>query len=154
MKTFLAVFNYRSTEMRPTANMREQALHSSWADEGVRPWHAHSRAYLLALVGFLGTYRSHIQWRMTYVVEGIFLFGYDTGLGGGVIALKTFQVQFGIKGYVGNAGVGQKLKTLQIVRPHKSLSYKVTSLLSCKVELSLEPCKFISEMRHKILRKL
>lgn len=68
-------------------------------DEG-RPWHAHSRAYALALVGFLG----------------IFLFGYDTvrrfiihtislklvlmeqGLGGGVIALKTFSESFGIHG--------------------------------------------------------
>ena len=52
------------------------ALHAN------RPWHAHSRAYMLALVGFMG----------------IFLFGYDTGLGGGVIALKTFSHDFGITG--------------------------------------------------------
>lgn len=50
--------------------------------EDNRPWHAHSRAYALALVGFLG----------------IFLFGYDAGLGGGVIALKTFSTTFGIVG--------------------------------------------------------
>ncbi|KAK4684872.1 MFS transporter, SP family, sugar:H+ symporter, partial [Tremellales sp. Uapishka_1] len=47
-----------------------------------RPWHAHSRAYMLALIGFLG----------------IFLFGYDTGLGGAVIALPSFIEAYGITG--------------------------------------------------------
>ncbi|WVQ80303.1 hypothetical protein IAT38_002408 [Cryptococcus sp. DSM 104549] len=51
------------------------------ADEARRPWNAHIRAYYLAAVGFLG----------------IFLFGYDTGLGGGVIALKSFSESFNIE---------------------------------------------------------
>ncbi|KAK8845347.1 hypothetical protein IAR55_006060 [Kwoniella newhampshirensis] len=61
------------------------------ADAAHRPWNAHSRAYLQAAVGFLG----------------IFLFGYDTGLGGGVIALKSFSQSFGL---VGNA---QRVAQLQ-----------------------------------------
>ncbi|ORY31956.1 sugar transporter [Naematelia encephala] len=52
------------------------------ASAAKRPWHANSRAYLLAVVGFLG----------------IFLFGYDTGLGGGVINLKSFATDFNITG--------------------------------------------------------
>lgn len=66
-------------------------------DDENRPWFQDIRAYALALIGFLG----------------IFLFGYDTGeldnhlrarielmagLGGGVIALKTFTDSFGIEG--------------------------------------------------------
>ncbi|WVO14911.1 hypothetical protein L204_102551 [Cryptococcus depauperatus] len=52
------------------------------ASSASRPWHAHSRSYFLAAVGFLG----------------IFLFGYDTGLGGGVIALSSFSNSFHITG--------------------------------------------------------
>lgn len=47
-----------------------------------RPWNAHSRAYFLAVIGFMG----------------IFLFGYDTGLGGGVLVLPSFARDFGITG--------------------------------------------------------
>ncbi|OCF70909.1 sugar transporter [Kwoniella mangroviensis CBS 8886] len=59
-----------------------EAQEASFALDTHRPWHAHSRAYMLAAVGFMG----------------IFLFGYDTGLGGGVIALPSFAKDFHISG--------------------------------------------------------
>ncbi|WVQ76466.1 hypothetical protein IAR50_006134 [Cryptococcus sp. DSM 104548] len=65
--------------------LRQQAAETSivpTATAAARPWHAHSRSYLLAAVGFLG----------------ILLFGYDTGLGGGVIALPSFATSFKIEG--------------------------------------------------------
>ncbi|KAL7418954.1 hypothetical protein Q5752_006638 [Cryptotrichosporon argae] len=43
---------------------------------------AHHRTYIQAAIGFLG----------------IFLFGYDTGLGGGVLVLPTFADEFGLTG--------------------------------------------------------
>ncbi|KAI9635769.1 sugar transporter [Dioszegia hungarica] len=45
-------------------------------------WNVNSRAYLCAAIGFLG----------------IFLFGYDAGLGGGVLVLPSFASDFGIEG--------------------------------------------------------
>jgi sugar porter (SP) family MFS transporter len=59
---------------------RVGALDSSLTYPAKRGFFAHSRAYMMALIGFMG----------------IFLFGYDTGLGGGVLALKTFQREFGL----------------------------------------------------------
>ncbi|WVQ94086.1 hypothetical protein IAU59_001164 [Kwoniella sp. CBS 9459] len=61
---------------------RHEAQEVTLAPDTHRPWHAHSRAYLLAAVGFMG----------------IFLFGYDTGLGGGVIAIPSFAKDFNITG--------------------------------------------------------
>ncbi|WOO76572.1 Quinate permease [Vanrija pseudolonga] len=58
--------------------VRDQALDSSLA---FAPKSAsHRRAYYMAIISF----------------AGIFLFGYDTGLGGGVIALTTFSHEFGL----------------------------------------------------------
>ena len=48
------------------------------------------------MVGFLGKRPDHSL--SPILTIGIFLFGYDTGLGGGVIALKTFSNSFGITG--------------------------------------------------------
>lgn len=59
---------------------RVGALDSSLTYTPKRGRFQHSRAYMMALIGFMG----------------IFLFGYDTGLGGGVLALKTFQREFGL----------------------------------------------------------
>ncbi|GMK56155.1 hypothetical protein CspeluHIS016_0212110 [Cutaneotrichosporon spelunceum] len=55
-------------------------MESSPVYDTKRGFMANSRAYLMAAIGFLG----------------IFLFGYDTGLGGGILGLPTFQREFGL----------------------------------------------------------
>lgn len=84
--------------------LREEALETShWAptaQETQRPWHAHSRAYILAAVGFLGRFQDcSSPSSSSDQCIGIFLFGYDTGLGGGVINLGSFQKDFGLAGH-------------------------------------------------------
>ncbi|CAK9784201.1 sugar transporter [Cutaneotrichosporon oleaginosum] len=53
---------------------------SSPASSPKRGFFGHSRAYMMALIGFMG----------------IFLFGYDTGLGSATMSLKSFQRDYGL----------------------------------------------------------
>ncbi|BEI86383.1 hypothetical protein CcaverHIS002_0606700 [Cutaneotrichosporon cavernicola] len=59
---------------------RESAIESSYTYPVKGGFFQHSRAYIMAAIGFMG----------------IFLFGYDAGLGAGVLALPTFQNEFGL----------------------------------------------------------
>lgn len=47
--------------------------------------------------GVSPTYHNILSTRLIFL-PGIFLFGYDTGIGGGVLVLPTFAADFGITG--------------------------------------------------------
>jgi hypothetical protein len=78
-------------------------------DTQVRPYSRwqNSRAYYLAVCAYMGWVISNkIERVRNGLTNSIFIFGYDTGVGGGVIALPSFSRDFGLlsddKTYVAN----------------------------------------------------
>ncbi|GMK57703.1 hypothetical protein CspeluHIS016_0405370 [Cutaneotrichosporon spelunceum] len=65
---------------RKSEETRENVVQSTYTSPANAGFFKNSRAYVMAIIGFMG----------------IFLFGYDAGLGGGVLALPTFQKEFGL----------------------------------------------------------